>query len=79
MWRYDIAAIEGIFADQALDLQQADGGVVNVLGFGIDAGERGHRADQHDHGMGVVAEALHEFLGGLVQHGVVRDVIDPVS
>ena len=25
-----------------------------------------------------VAEALHELLGGFVQHGVVRDVVDPV-
>ena len=28
--------------------------------------------------MGIVAETFHEFLGGLVQHGVVRDVVDPV-
>ena len=36
-----------------------------------------HRADQHRHGMGVVAETLHELLGGFVQHGVMRDLVDP--
>ena len=47
---------------------------MNMAGLGIDAGKSRDGADEHGHGMGVVAEALHEFLGGLVDHGVVGDV-----
>ena len=65
-------------ADEALDLVQAVGGIVNVARLGIDAGKRGHRAHEHGHGVSVVAEAFHEFLGALVDHGVVRDLVDPI-
>ena len=67
----------GHLADQALDLQQPAGGVVNVLRIRIHRGQRRHRAHEHRHGVGVVAEALHELLGGLMEHGVVRDVVHP--
>ncbi len=63
--------------DQPHDLVQPVLRVVDVLGFGINAGECGHRAHQHCHRMGVVAEALHELLDRRMQHGVVSDLIDP--
>src|ERR1035438_9300136 len=35
-------------------------------------------ADEHAHGMSVVAEAFQEFLGGLVKHGVAGDALHPL-
>ena len=53
-------------------------GITHELRIGINARQRGNRAHKHRHGMRRVTESLHEFLGGLVQHGVVGDVIDPL-
>jgi hypothetical protein len=53
---------DGDFADDAADAVDLDFGVADVFGVGIEGGERGEGADEHAHGMGVVAEAFHEFL-----------------
>ena len=52
--------------------------VMNVLGLGINRGQRRQRAHQNAHGMSVVAEAVDELLGGFMQHGVMRDLPRPV-
>jgi hypothetical protein len=58
-----IGGDDGHLADDAADaVQQPVGGVANVLGVRIEGGQRGHRADQHAHGVGIVAEAFHELL-----------------
>ena len=68
----------GHLGDQPLDLQQPVGGIVHLMGLGIDRRQGRHGADQHRHGVGIVPKALHELLHGLVQHGVVGDLVDPV-
>ena len=68
----------GDFADQAIDLQLAHLGVMHIPGLRVHRGERRHGADEHPHGMGIVTKTLQEFLGGLVQHGVVSDVGDEI-
>ena len=66
------------FANQPLNLQQPIRGIVHMLRIRIYRRKRRHRAHKHPHGMAVVAEALHKFLCAFMQHGVVRDFIDPV-
>ena len=49
-----------------------------VLGGGVEGGERAHGGEQHRHRVGVVAEALHRLLDVLVHVGVVDDHVHPV-
>ena len=65
-------------ADQPDDLVHAVLGIAHELGVRIHARQRRNRAHEHRHGMRRVTESLHEFLRGLVQHGVVRDVVNPL-
>ena len=51
--------------------------VFDVLGVGVERGERADPGEQHPHRVGVVAEALEELLEVLVDEGVVGDVVDP--
>ena len=44
---------------------------------GVEGGERGDRADEEAHRVGVVAEGLDEVLDVRVQHRVVADVALP--
>ena len=64
--------------DEALRLLAAAiPGRRSVLGVGIERRERADGAQEDPHRMRVVAEALHELLDVLVQHGVERDVPHP--
>jgi hypothetical protein len=62
---------------------QANGGhvpllrVLDALRTGVERGERPDSAYEHAHGVGVVAEPLHELLHVLVDVGVVGDLVDP--
>ena len=67
----------GHLGDQAHHRHVALGGVVDLLGAGVERGERTHGREQHRHGVGVVAEALHHRLEVLVHVGVVRDRVLP--
>ena len=51
---------------------------VDQLRIRINAGQRRNCAHEHRHGMGRIAETLHEFLRGFMQHGVMCDVVNPV-
>src|ERR1022692_1140988 len=68
----------GNLADQPADLQLADLRVQHVAGLWVHRGERRHGADEHAHGMRVVAEAFQKFLAGFVQHGVAGDALHPL-
>ena len=52
--------------------------VVDLVGVGVERGQRAHRGHQHPHRVGVVAEALHEVLDVLVHERVDRDLVDPL-
>ena len=52
--------------------------VVDVVGVGVEGGQRADRGQQHPHRVGVVAEALDELLDVLVDEGVVGDLVDPL-
>ena len=64
--------------EQPDDLDLADLGVVDVVGVGVEGGQRAHRGDQHAHRVGVVAEALHEVLDVLVHERVHGDFAHPL-
>ena len=63
--------------DQADDLQVVALGVRDVLGLGVERAEHPDAGLQHPHGVGVVAEALHEPAHVLVHERVVGDLVDP--
>ena len=67
----------GHLADQPDDLLAAALGVGDVARLGIEGGERRHGAHQNAHGVGVVVEAVHEFLDVLVDQGVVHHIAVP--
>ena len=60
---------------QPVDLKPPVLRVMDVPRFGIERSERGHAADQHAHGMGVVPEAVHDRPDILVHVRMVRDVV----
>ena len=68
----------GHLSNQAIDLKLAHLGVMHILRLRVNRGERRHGADEHTHGMGIVTKTLQEFLGRLVQHGMVSDVGDEI-
>src|SRR5688500_10341395 len=51
----------GQLGQQAHPLQITIGRIVDVLGVGVEGGKRAYHAQQHAHGVGVVAEALQEL------------------
>src|SRR5208283_5766400 len=53
-------------------------GVVDVLSLRINSRKRRQGAHQDPHRMRVIAESVDEELGGLVQHGVVSDLVRPL-
>ncbi len=64
--------------DQPHDLGHADGGIVDVLGLGVERREPGDRRGQHAHGMRVVVEGIeHPLAEVLVDVGVGRDLVHP--
>ena len=63
--------------DQADRLDRPVVGVVNLVGVGVEGRQRAHRAEQHPHRVGVVAEALDETLDVLMHERVCLDLIDP--
>ena len=65
-------------SDQAVGLLPARFLVEDVLRLGIKRGKRGDGGNHHAHGVGVVVKAVQEFLHGLVDEGVVRDVVGPI-
>ncbi len=67
----------GHLGDQADDLHAPRFDVVHLSRFGVDGGQSRQRAHQHGHGMGVIAEAIHEFLGVFVQQHVRVDFLGP--
>ena len=64
--------------DQADDLDVAARRVLDPRGVGIERGEGADRRQQHAHGVGVVAEPLHEVLDVLVHERVDRDLVRPL-
>ena len=68
----------GHLSDEAQNLKPAHLRIENVFSFRIHRGKRRHRADQHAHGVRVVAETFQKLLGGFVKHGVVGDIVHPV-
>ena len=67
------------FRDQPDNLLVADVRIEDLLGLGVEGGQRRDGRDEHPHGMGVVVETLEETLAHvLVNKGVVGDLLDPV-
>ena len=64
--------------DEAVDLARALLGIVDVSRLGIERGHRRDGRDEHPHRVRVVVEGVHHLLQGLVDHRVVRDVVDPL-
>ena len=64
--------------DQAMHLPEPRLLVEDVLGIGIEGGQRADGAEEDPHRVRVVAEALHELLDVLVEHRVERDLLRPV-
>jgi hypothetical protein len=64
-------------ADQPSRLDPPRLEVEHVVRVGVEGRERGHRAGENAHRARVVAEAPHETLHVLVQHGVHLDVARP--
>ena len=52
--------------------------VEDILGFRIERGQRAHDAQQHPHGMRVVAETVDKLLDVFMQQGVVLDIVHPL-
>ena len=65
-------------ADQPDDLLVPGLGIADILGLGIEGGERGDGRDQDAHRVGIVVETVHELLHVLVGHGVAHDFALPV-
>jgi hypothetical protein len=53
-------------------------GIVNVLGVRVEGTESAHHAEQHAHGMGIVAEPFQELDDVGVDVGVVGDLVHPL-
>ncbi len=68
----------GHFADQTDNLFAAAAGVGDVANVRIEGRQRGHSADEHTHGVGVVMEAVHELADILVKHGVAHHAAVPL-
>src|SRR5258707_14076344 len=51
--------------------------VSDLISVGIKRRQRSDSADEHSHGMRIVAEGLHQRLDILVDEGVMRDVVGP--
>jgi len=70
--------MEGTFSDEPRNLMLPVGRVVDVP-WRLDTHSTNARdcAHKHRHGMRGVAESLHELLGSFMQHGVMRNVVDP--
>ena len=66
------------FGDEAVNLLPAAGGVLDVLGFGVEGRERGDHRLEHPHRVRAVVEAVQNLLDVLVDEGVVRDVPLPL-
>src|SRR5712692_2718236 len=65
-------------ANQPVWLLLAGLGAEDILRIMVERGKSGNRRYRHAHGMGVVMEAIEEFLDALVDVGVVRDVVGPI-
>jgi hypothetical protein len=65
------------FRNQADRLQPPRLGGKDVLRIGVERRQRAHRADEHAHRMGVVAEPLHQLGQVRMEHRVQRDLAAP--
>ena len=72
-----VGSDRGHFPDQTKDLELAGLGIVDVLCIRIERGESRNGAYEHPHRVRVVVESLHELLGVLMDHCVVRYVVHP--
>ena len=63
---------------QPVDLKPPVVGVMDVPRFGVKRSERRHAADQHAHGMSVVAEPVHDRANILVHISVVGNIVHEI-
>ena len=64
--------------EQPDDLDLAHLLVMDLVGVRVEGRQRAHRGHEHAHGVGVVAEALHEVLHVLVHERVHGDLVHPL-
>jgi len=65
------------FGDKALNLLQSDLFVMNLTTLGIESGHCCHGCNKHAHGMGIIAEGMHEMFNALMHKSMMCYIMFP--